>query len=251
LSFNLQKSNTFAAMFKFFRKLFSKKAPTYRTYEFQEIYDKIGFEPINSEDEYIKALTHSSFTKSYNERNERLEFLGDSVLNFVVAYSLYHSMPNKDEGMLSKARAHIVNRKNLNRIGTEIGIKKYLRHKLTAKQIEEAPDIVGNAFEAFIGAFYNEYGLHETETLLAGLLFADFDAQNFHTQITDFKSYFLEWCQAKKKSPFFEHTSNRKAENLFEVNLFLDNTFIASAVGKNKKEAEINACKLAIEQLNL
>src|SRR3954463_12180633 len=111
-------------MISFFRKLFSRKKLTQK-YAFPELYEKINYYPISSEENYIRALTHSSFTKKLEEKNERLEFLGDAVINFSVAEALFYRLEGKNEGTLTKARATIVNRKNLNRVGIEIGIPKY------------------------------------------------------------------------------------------------------------------------------
>ena len=238
-------------MISFFKKLFSKPATTSSSFIFIDIYQHLNKYPLQSEDNYIRALTHSSFTKKTEEKNERLEFLGDAVINFCVAEVLYHQMHNKDEGTMTKARASIVNRKNLNKVGVDIGIPKYLKHKLLPKQLEEAPDIIGNAFEALIGAYYIDYGMKEMEKLIATLLMKEFDAHNFHKTITDSKSYLLEWSQAQKKHLQFEHKSSVNENGLFEVALLIEGEVRATAIGKNKKEAEQLACKKAIELLQL
>lgn len=238
-------------MISFLRNLFSgaKKKP--QTYALADLYEKIGYYPITSEENYIRALTHSSFTKKLEEKNERLEFLGDAVINFAVAESLYHRMDGMNEGTLTKARATIVNRKNLNRVGIEIGIGKNLRHKLSDKQMEEAPDIIGNAFEALIGAFFLEYGLHDTEILVGQLLMKDFDALNFHKNISDPKSYLIEWMQGKKKTFSFDHLSANGENGTFTVTLRIDGEEKSTGTGKNKKEAEQDACLKAIKLLEL
>ena len=76
-------------MWLFLKNLFRRRKQFYISYEFEEIYNYIGYEPAQSEENYIKALTHSSFTKKSTEKNERLEFLGDAVISFVVAEVLY------------------------------------------------------------------------------------------------------------------------------------------------------------------
>lgn len=207
--------------------------------------------PVQFEDNYIRALTHSSYTKKIEEKNERLEFLGDAVINFCVAEILYFRMEGKDEGTLTKARASIVNRKNLNRIGIEIGIPKYLRHKLSDKQLEEAPDMIGNAFEALMGAFFLDYGMHDMEILIGKLLMQDFDAQNFHKCISDHKSYLFEWVQSKKKRINFIHHTAPNEAGLFSVTLQIDEETRATGLGRNKKEAEQDACMNAIKELEL
>jgi len=207
--------------------------------------------PAQFEENYIRALTHSSFTKKIEEKNERLEFLGDAVINFCVAEILFFRMEGKDEGTMTKARASIVNRKNLNRVGVEIGIPKYLRHKLSDKQMDEAPDMIGNAFEALIGAYFLDYGMHDMEILIAELLLKDFDAMNFHKNITDYKSYLFEWVQSKKKRIQFLHHTAPTDGTLFSVTLQIDDEFCSTGIGRNKKEAEQQACMNAIEALKL
>lgn len=237
-------------MLSFLRKLFSGKKPTHK-YAFPDLYEKINYYPISSEENYIRALTHSSFTKKMEEKNERLEFLGDAVINFAVAEALFHRLDGKNEGTLTKARAAIVNRKNLNRVGIELGITKYLRHKLSEKQLEEAPDIIGNAFEALIGAYFLEYGMHDMENLVADLLMKDFDAENFHKNISDPKSHLIEWIQSKKKAFSFVHHTAPNEPGIFSVSLKIDGDITANGVGKNKKEAEQDACLNAIKLLEL
>jgi ribonuclease-3 len=239
-------------MISFFKKLFFSRKQQETRYVFEEMYQKLQMYPLQSEENYIRALTHSSYTKKIEEKNERLEFLGDAVINFCVAEGLYYRMDGKDEGTLTKARASIVNRKNLNKIGIEIGIPKYLRHKLSDKQMEEAPDIIGNAFEALMGAFFLDYGMHDTEIFIGKLLMKDFDVVNFHKNISDPKSYLLEWVQSKKKQvAFVHHTSPSDNGGLFSVTLKIDGEDRAAGSGKNKKEAEQNACLLAIKNLEL
>lgn len=237
-------------MFSFLKRVFSKKRHS-ENFQFKEIYEYVNMYPIQSEENYIRALTHSSYTKKIEEKNERLEFLGDAVINFCVAETLYYRMENKNEGTLTKARAAIVNRKNLNRVGVELGIPKYLRHKLSDKQLEEAPDIIGNAFEALMGAYFLDYGMHDMEILIGNLLLKDFDADNFHKIISDSKSYLMEWSQAQKKQLTFEHISGNNDTGVFSVVLKVDGETKANGYGKNKKEAEQEACKEAIKNMQL
>lgn len=238
-------------MWSFLKNLFRRKKIFETVYEFDEIYNYINYEPAQSEENYIKALTHSSFTKKSSEKNERLEFLGDAVISFVIAEALYHQLEGKDEGVLTKARASIVNRKNLNKIGIEIGIPKYVRHKLSEKQIQESPDIIGNAFEAFIGAFFLDYGMHESEILVGKLLMKDFHPETFHNTISDYKSFVLEWIQARKKTILFLHNNTPDANGIFTVVLKIDGEEIAKGYGKNKKESEQDVCIKAVQILNL
>lgn len=235
-------------MFSFLKKIFRKYEQP-KTYRLAAIYEMLQLYPLQSEENYIRALTHSSFTKKNEHKNERLEFLGDAVINFCVAQHLYFQMEKKDEGTLTKARASIVSRKNLNKIGNEIGIKTHLQHKLSAKQLEEAQDIIGNAFEALIGAYYLDYGMPRLEKLLCSLIMKDFDAANFQNTIFDPKSFLMEWSQAKKKTLQFIHKNNELDSSIFEVQLMVDGELITNGSGKNKKEAEQDACRAAVKKM--
>lgn len=237
-------------MFSFIRKLFRSSPP--KIFIFSPIYERLQLYPKSSEDNYIKAFTHSSYTKKKEEKNERLEFLGDSVIHLFVAEFLFKLTEKKDEGILTKARASIVNRKNLNKIGWDIGMDKYLRHKLSHTQFLLAKDILGNAFEALIGAYYLDYGMEKVSALLEQLLLKDFDMQQFQKSITDPKSYLLEWAQSQKKHVSFLHSMEVIENNeVFSVCLKINGEEKAIGKGKNKKEAEVDACTSAIKALEL
>ena len=92
-------------MISFLKNLFFRSDKRLQKFAFPDLYNKVGYSPITSEENYIRALTHSSFTKKMEEKNERLEFLGDAVISFTVAEALFHRMIGKDEGTLTKARA--------------------------------------------------------------------------------------------------------------------------------------------------
>jgi ribonuclease III len=236
-------------MLNFLKQFFQKHKPA--KYQFRALYESLEMYPVRSEKLYIQALTHSSYTKKLDERNERLEFLGDAVINFAVAESLYHLLPGKDEGTLTKARATIVNRKKLNSIGIAIGLPGLLRHKLNARQLTEAPDIMGNAFEALIGAYFMEYGMHDTQNLVGRLLLKDFDPHTYDQFIFDNKSFLIEWAQAQRKQVQFSHAGSGQAVGIFEATLLLDGEEISKGTGRNKKDAEQEACKVAVQLLGL
>ena len=238
-------------MISFLKKIFFSQKPEEVPLLFTDIYKHVQMYPVAVEENYIRALTHSSATKKIAEKNERLEFLGDAVINFCVAEILYFRMEGKDEGTLTKARASIVNRKNLNKVGVEIGIPQYLKHKLSEKQLEEAPDIIGNAFEALIGAYYLDYDMDNMKVLIDRLIMKDFDALNFQKNVSDYKSYLFEWVQSKKKRISFVHHTAPADPGVFMVSLQIDEEFCSSGSGRNKKEAEQQACMNAIKTLAL
>ena len=117
------------------------------------------------------ALTHKSFLSDPNSEfsNERLEFLGDTVLDAVVAEFLYHKFPKDDEGYLTKLKSKIVNRQTLSTIGEKMGIRDVLKYNdersINLKSIE------GNAFEALVGAIYLDAGFERTKKHLTRMFF--------------------------------------------------------------------------------
>lgn len=219
---------------------------------FKELYDIIGFYPKVDEQNYIKALTHSSYSKKLDDKNERLEFLGDAVINYIVAEYLFHQLTNRDEGTLTKYRSYIVNRKQLNRVGLKIGLHVYIRHKFNTKNYyEKSPDIIGNALEALIGAYFLDYGIAITQQIIEKIILNQIELYQLETEIFDYKSSLFEWTQAEKKTLRFHHSSKETHSNLFCVQLYINEEFTTEACGKNKKEAEYLAAKSAVEQLNI
>ena len=145
------------------------------------------------------ALTHKSILNDPNSEfsNERLEFLGDTVLDAVVAEFLYHKFPKDDEGYLTKLKSKIVNRQTLSTIGEKMGIREVLKYNdersINLKSIE------GNAFEALVGAIYLDAGFERTKKTLNTHVFPKYiDVQRLLEEELDFKSLLFIWCKKKK-----------------------------------------------------
>ena len=125
----------------------------------------LGYNPINK-DIYLKALQHKSY--SIKENNERLEFLGDAILDFIVAKQLYIKYPNQEEGFLSQQRALIVGRKHLNIVGKKIFLDSDIKNNL--KVIPES--VYGNTLESIIGAIYIDKGIEQTEQFIVNHIYS-------------------------------------------------------------------------------
>ncbi|MBK6274676.1 MAG: hypothetical protein IPF58_08215 [Saprospirales bacterium] len=100
-------------------------------------------------------------------------------------------------------------------------------------------------------SIFLDYGMHESEILVGKLLMNDFHAETFHNTISDYKSYLLEWAQARKKTVLFAHNSTPDAQGIFTVVLKIDGEEIATGFGKNKKESEQDVCIKAVQVLKL
>ena len=156
----------------------------------------LGFVPDNMR-LFRLAFFHKSMNnveheyRSYN--NERLEYLGDAVLSTIVAEYLYKKYPGKDEGFLTKMRSKIVKRKTLNtvaeRMGIDIVLTKYTQGKLSKSML-------GNAFEAVVGALYIEYGYEKTRNyVISKILMRLLDIHELEQSDDNYKSQLLEWGQ--------------------------------------------------------
>lgn len=198
---------------------------------------------------YELAFQHKSVHKI---SNERLEFLGDSILDAVISKSLYFRFPNKNEGELSKLRSKIVNRTFLNIIGKEIGLHEYLKYHLNTIPIEET-NMIGNAFESLIGAIYLDGGYAAAEQFLENQVFEKYvNWDEMDSKTIDFKSKLTHFAQKSGKTLQYLllkeelHADNKK---YFEVSLELDATSISIGTGSNKKKAEQDAAEKALEKL--
>ena len=205
--------------------------------------DMFGFIPHNIE-LYKLALIHKSasivLADGQHINNERLEFLGDAVLECVSSDYLFIEYSDKNEGFLTKLRSKMVSRQMLNEVAKRIGLDKYVithsSNNLSQKHI------YGDAFEAMMGAIYLDQGYEFVNRLLINKLFVDYIKL---TQAeTDFKSRLIEWCQKNHHTIHFD-TANDKhyssAHPFFYSKVIIDNIEMGYGAGESKKEAEQRA----------
>jgi len=201
----------------------------------------------------IEALTHKSYKQPYN--NERLEFLGDAVLDLIVGQYLFEKFPKHDEGKLSKMRASLVNEDGFTRLAEHIA----LGGQLFMSNAEEnndgriKPSLLSNAFEAIIGALYLEAGLQKAKEVSIKLLEEVHPDISLDTLFKDYKTTLQEMTQALYgTTPEYKlvgsHGPDHKKE--FEIAVIIDGNEYARASGKSKKVAQQEAAYIAIEKLN-
>ena len=200
----------------------------------------------------IEALTHKSYKKPYN--NERLEFLGDAVLDLIVGEYLFTKFPNSNEGILSKIRASLVNESGFTLLAKAINLGEYI-YLSPAEENNNGrnkPSLLSNAFEAVIGAIYLEAGLEKAKEISIALLEAEHPKIDLDTLSKDYKTALQELTQATHGvTPQYEllGSSGPDHKKEFEIAVKLNGETIASAKGKSKKEAQQKAAKIALEAL--
>lgn len=186
---------------------------------------------------------------SYN--NERLEFLGDSVLNSIVAEYLFKKYPNKDEGFLTKMRSKIVKRDTLNDIADNMGLDIILSEYSIGKM---SSSMMGNALEALVGAIYIEFGYNKTsEYVVRSILMKYLDIHMLEQKDDNFKSILLEWCQKNNKEINFKVLTKSKFDkrDYFNVGVFINGEEIALGEDFSKKSAEQKAANFALQMLKV
>ena len=205
---------------------------------------------------YRKSLTHKSVVLKQQDgkilSNERLEFLGDSILDSIISEYLFTRYKDNDEGFLTQMRSKVVNRKSLNDIAVSLKLHKYIK---TNNISIESNNVLGNAFEALVGAIYLDKGYAFTRDFIVQKVITKYyDFQFLETVDTNFKSRLLEYAQKVKKTLSFEtreEPSTEKGKQLFISVVMIDNVAVCNAIGSSKKEAEQNSSKLALKLLNI
>lgn len=200
----------------------------------------------------IEALTHKSYKQPYN--NERLEFLGDAVLDLVVGEYLYKNFPDYDEGHLSKMRASLVNEEGFTHLAKalDLGEHIYLSHAEENNDGRNKPSLLSNAFEALMGAIYLESGLEKVEIIVTKMLEANYTDISMDSLFKDYKTSLQELTQAHYGiTPEYRlvGSSGPDHKKEFEVALYIDDKEYARASGKSKKVAQQEAAQLAIKTL--
>lgn len=203
----------------------------------------------------LSAITHRSYLNEHREatwdHNERLEFLGDAVLELVVTDYLFHKYPEKPEGELTAVRAALVNTVSLAAASEELGVNDYLlMSKGEAKDMGRARQyILANAFEACIGAIYLDQGYESAKKFIADRLFAKTDEIVRMRLWQDAKSRFQELSQEQVSvTPTYETVAQTGPDHdrVFTVGVYLKNELIAEGQGRSKQEAEQQAAEHAI-----
>lgn len=203
---------------------------------------------------FEQALTHKSYSNSKPgvESNERLEYLGDTVIDLIVADYLYENFPNKDEGYLTMVKAKIVNRKMLAYIGGELQLRHYINYD--AGRSIRLQTLEGNALEAIVGAIYLDGGFTKSkESFLSFILDKYVDFDEVLTQEIDFKSTLLIWAQKNKINLNFVIVDDATKENnfVYTAQITIDEKDWGLGKGKSKKEAEQQASKETLQLLGI
>ena len=197
---------------------------------------------------FKKALRHKSLSSGDLNSNERLEFLGDAILDAVVAEYLYNKFPGDDEGYLTKLKSKIVNRKTLSEIGEKMGLREVIKY--SQSRTINLSAIEGNAFEALIGAIYLDGGFNKAKVSLQNFIFRKFVDINKLLEVEiDFKSRLFIWCQKKRLTLEFVLHSEENIEGswLYTIRVAINKKEYGEGKGSTKKEAEQLASKETLQ----
>ncbi|MEN6588200.1 MAG: ribonuclease III [Proteiniphilum sp.] len=217
-------------------------------------YNVLGFYP-DRIGLYREAMTHrSSSVRSKKGRwvnNERLEFLGDAILDAIVADILYKKFEHKKEGFLTSTRSRIVQRETLNKLAVELGLDKLIIS--STRNLAHNTNIYGDALEALIGAIYLDQGYRVAKKFVFETLIKQhLNIDNVLKSEVDFKSRLIEWGQKNKVEVFFEVTdASYDAQNnpVFISCVKVAGVEVGSGKGYSKKESHQMAAKVAIRKL--
>ena len=199
---------------------------------------------------FEEALRHKSFANENDlSSNERLEYLGDSVLDLISAEYFYYEFPEDNEGELTKKRARLVNRQTLNEVAKKAGLLRVLQESVGQKSAVET--LGGNALEAIVGALYLNKGYAYSKVAIMRFLRRYVDLDEISNTEVDFKTRLLEWAQKEKRTIRFEISSNAENDRpVFKAEVYLEDEFLSKGVGSSKKRAEQQAAARAWRQFN-
>lgn len=225
--------------------------------KFSELEEIIGF-PIKEKSHYIQALMHRSFLEELEDddiSNERLEFLGDSVLSLIVAEYLFENFPKENEGFLTKIRAKLVNRFALSDAAEDIGLANFIliNQNLTNTFARASKTVLSDAFEAIIGAIYLDHGLEISKKFIHKVLIDPITKDGDYLIDENYKSQLLEFAQANKievPNYIVIEEEGPQHDRVFTVKVNVGEDYFGIGKGKNKKTAEQNAAKATLEKIS-
>ncbi|MCC8146693.1 MAG: ribonuclease III [Bacteroidales bacterium] len=201
---------------------------------------------------YEEALLHKSSSKEGSNghylNNERLEFLGDAILDAIIADIAFKKFPNKNEGFLTNTRSKIVKRETMNKIAKELGLHKLIVS--STRVSTQKSHILGNALEAFIGAVYLDQGYRKTHCFVENKIMKPYiDIDALAKKEVNFKSKLLEWCQKYKVTldyKLIENFVDNYHNTIFQSQVLLNGLVAGVGTGYSKKESHQQASQMAM-----
>ena len=232
-----------------FRRLRLFRHPKKESYV--ALYKVLGFFPKNIR-LYEEALLHKSSSGKYATaqypNNERLEFLGDAIMNSIIAEILFKKFPNRNEGFLTNTRSKIVQREAMDKIANQLGLPPLI---VFSPHVQGHKNhILGNALEAFIGAIYLDQGYRKTRQFIERRILKPYiDIDALVKKEVNFKSKLLEWTQKHHVSIEFEliekYTDNEH-NPIFQSQVLLNSILSGVGTGYSKKESHQQAAHMAL-----
>lgn len=222
-----------------------------------KLIEKILEIKIKNKNLWLEAVVHKSWlflTPEYKiSHNERLEFLGDSVLQTITSWYLYRNFHEFSEGEMSLVRAYLVSRQRLGEIAEKLKIDKFL---LIGKVLDKKgkKTVLGNSLEAIIGAIFLDSGFEKTKDFVEKKILFDAVKIIKEKDYKDPKSFLQEILQAKyKKLPIYKlvEVSGPSHKRKFKVEVYLDDKKIGEGEGDSKQKAEFNAAFKILENLKI
>ena len=233
------------------RLLFRKDKESYFCF-----YKILGFYPRNIQ-LYQQALLHKSTSirseKGRPLNNERLEFLGDAILDAIVGDIVYKHFEGRREGFLTNTRSKIVQRETLNKLAVEIGLDKLVKY--STRSSSHNSYMYGNAFEAFIGAIYLDQGYERCKRFMEEKIFKNYiDLDKMSRKEVNFKSKLIEWSQKSKVEVSFELIEQFLDEDynpMFHTEIRIEGISAGKGTGYSKKESQQNAAQAALKKIKI
>lgn len=212
---------------------------------------------VNFEDDplFVAAITHSSYANEHHTVDyERLEFLGDAVLELCISDYLYNNYPKLKEGEMTKTRAQLVREESLVYYASKINLSKFILlgngEELSNGRIK--PSIIADVFEAILGAQYEKYGFLAAKELVEQIVIPYVNDDEIVRTIIDHKSYLQELVQTTKKTLVYKEISKTGPDHdpLYKYQVLLDGYVMGEGTGRTKKEAEQQAAKQALTKIS-
>ena len=231
------------------RLLFHKDRESYFCF-----YKILGFFPRNIRF-YEQALLHKSTSirseKGRPLNNERLEFLGDAILDAIVGDIVYKHFEGRREGFLTNTRSKIVQRETLNKLAVEIGLDKLVKY--STRSSSHNSYMYGNAFEAFIGAIYLDQGYERCKQFMEKKILKNYiDLDKMSRKEVNFKSKLIEWSQKPKMEvsvELIEQFLDQEYNPMFHTEVRIEGLSAGTGTGYSKKESQQNAAQMALKKI--